>query len=97
MGQAIREALQELLEHVDDDCPQEYRSSHLRGAIDDAREVLSQPEPTDPKNCPKCGTSDENINYGTLQSDAGVVWQNAVCVCGASWNELYKYSGLEDD
>lgn len=36
----LREALVNLVEQVDEDCPQEYRTRHLIEAIEDARYLL---------------------------------------------------------
>ena len=36
----LRSALEFLLEQVDDDCPQEHRSKHLKVAMEEAEELL---------------------------------------------------------
>lgn len=37
-------ALSYLLEQVDEDCPQEYRTKHLLEAMEDAKELLDERE-----------------------------------------------------
>jgi len=36
----LKRILQDLLDNVDEDCPSEYRTKHLRIAMDEAREAL---------------------------------------------------------
>lgn len=38
----VLSVLRELLEQVDCDCPQEYRTRHLKDAMDDARNIIEQ-------------------------------------------------------
>jgi hypothetical protein len=40
----LEDALSDLVEHADADCPSEYRSSHFRDALECAREVLNPTE-----------------------------------------------------
>jgi len=44
----LKRILQDLLDNVDEDCPSEYRTKHLRMAMDEAREALKDFDPPSP-------------------------------------------------
>lgn len=72
----LKEILANLLEHVDDDCPQEFRSEHLKEAIKEAREILNKKQHLTTSNilCYSVqraieNTKGENMN-GTITFDS---------------------------
>jgi hypothetical protein len=48
MTDELKKLLYNLLAHVDEDCPVEYRSKHLRMCMDEVREALRDYTPSNP-------------------------------------------------
>lgn len=48
-------------------------------------------------NCPYCH-KETDISYGSIDIDAGVVYQEAHCPeCDARWQDTYEQSGIYDE
>ncbi len=100
MSQEMISVLRELLEHVEDDCPVEYRTKHLTAAMGEAATMLEEAVEevvTQLSGCPVCKGDMDNVDYSKLQSDTDMCWQDALCECGAMWTEHYKYAGFDID
>jgi hypothetical protein len=95
MSTELRNALLNLAEQANEDCPSEYRSRHFFAALHEAFELLNAPEPTLPSDskCPVCGS--EDVSFDNLNVDDGHVYQDGDCIeCDASWSNVYNFSGI---
>jgi len=44
-------------------------------------------------HCPKCNAGEDEIEWGSRESDGTSTWQEAVCnKCGCEFHEVYEYS-----
>lgn len=52
--------------------------------------------PVPPVGCPECQADSDSVEYGSIQVDCTVAWQECSCnCCGHEWHEVYEYVGVQ--